>query len=223
MRDRKLIWESKSEATAFEKSVVDTAERCNSLIETFESFQDWMKITTHAEWLELVTDPGTYFDTVLLANVNLSTGGRQVDPEALSKLVQIDRDSYLNLVAGKPVSDGCKPCQKMKLKRGSTAISLSGYLSDKDYLIFESGQFYLNTEAIEIKKESFKTYLENQNQVEYYQHYLNLGKILNDHIRIGNLGPIQIRELAKITGLLALNNTLLLNEIKLSETIKNIK
>ena len=224
MEKRKLIWENKSETIAFEKDVISTAERCNSLLEIFESFQEWKKITTHSEWLELVGDPGEYFDEVLLANVNMSAGGRKPDPETAAKLFGIDRDNYLNMVAGKRIVESeCKPCQKLKIRKGTSAISLYQYQSNQDYLTFDSGRFYLNADAIEQKKEGFKIFLETEKQAEYYNHFVNLAKILNEHISINKLGGVQIEQLRSMTGLLLLNGKLILNDMKLSETLKYLK
>lgn len=178
---QKEIYFDKSSATAFEKSCTDVAERCNSLIETFETFQDWQKITTHAEWLELVADPGTYFDTVLLSNVNLSTGGRQADPAILASLVQVDREEYNNLTAGMPVSEGCKPCQKMKLKKGKSAITLSHYQQFENYMVFNAGNFTINEETISIKKDSFRIYADTPARIEIVTFWNNLVNTLNQY------------------------------------------
>ena len=87
-------------------------------------------------------------------------------------------------------------------------------------MIWGNGFFDLNNSAIETKKESFCIYIENKDQSEYYNHFVNLAKVLNEEIRINKLGTEKINQLANITGLLIINNTLVLNEFKLSETIK---
>ena len=219
MENRILIWNDKNAGNAFEKDVISTAEKCNSLIEAFQSFQDWKKIDTLQDWIDLVTDPGKYFDTVLITSVNLPTGGKQANPEVLARLVQVDRENYLNIVAGKPIAEGCKPCQKMKIKRGQTAISLSIYKQYQEYLIFNSG-FTLNEESISKKKEDFRIFAETEKQLNYYNHFVDLAKILNEHIEIGKLGPAQIDQLKSMTGLILLDNKLILNDMKLAETIK---
>jgi hypothetical protein len=222
MKNRILIYEDRKSANLFEQSCIDTMNECNSLIELFENFQPWQTITTHADWLELVTSPQTYFDTVLLANVKMSaTDDRKPDPGVLAQLFNIDRENWLNITSGKVINESeCKPCKKLQLKRGRTVISLSGYISDKDYLIFDSGLFSLNTDAIEKHKLSFNTYLENEKQSEYYTHCKRLAEILNQEIVISKLGPVQIQELAKIFGLQILDGRLILNDRKINDKIK---
>jgi hypothetical protein len=221
MKDRILIWNDKNAGNAFEKEVQSTAERCNSLIEAFESFLEGQKISTYQEWIDLCTSPEDYFDKILLASVDLKiSGNKKPSPDALSKLVQVDRENYLNIVAGKPIAEGCKPCQKMKIRKGSTAISLSSYKQYQDYLIFNSGNFTINEEIITKKKEDFKIFAETEKQLKYYSHFVDLAKILNEHIELNKLGNTQIDQLKSMTGLLLLDNKLILNDMKLAETIK---
>ena len=225
MKSKVLIYEDRNSATNFEKSVIDTMNQCNQLIELYESFQDFQKIITHSQWIELVTDPGAYYDTTIINGVDLkSTGNKQPDAGMIAKMYNLDRENYLNVTSGKPIkTDDCIPCRKMKLKRGSTAISLSSYRSDKDYLIFDSGRFYLNTDTIEIKKDSYNTYLENDRQIKYYDHFVSLAKILNEHDEINKLGTAQIEQLKNMTGLLILNNKLIVDDMKISQVIKYMK
>ena len=90
-------------------------------------------------------------------------------------------------------------------------------------MIWGNRSFDLDNSAIEIKKQSFCIYIENEKQSQYYDHYLNLAKILNSHIEVGKLGPVQIEQLAKMTGFQILDYKLVLNNMKLSETINLIK
>jgi hypothetical protein len=225
MKNKVLIYEDRNSATAFEKSVIDTAERCNSLIETFENFQDWKKITTLQDWLELVDNPKDYFDKILIASVNLSTGGRQADPSILASLVQIDRESYLNLTAGMPVSEGCKPCQKMKLKKGKSAITLSHYQQFENYLIFNSG-FTINEETIATKLEGFKTFADTPARIEIVTFWTNLVKTLNQYHDRYHITDEDKRLIGKSLKLQLSQGTagnFIINNQTLSYEIQNIK
>jgi hypothetical protein len=223
MKSKVLIYEDRNSATNFEKSVIDTMDQCNQLIELYESFQDFQKITTHSQWIELVTDPGAYYDLTIINGVDLK-GNKLPDAGMIAKMFNLDRENYLNATSGKTITtDDCVPCKKLQLKRGSTAISLSGYRSDKDYLIFYEGRFYLATDEIEKHKLSFNTYLENDKQAEYYNHFVTLAKILNEHIKLNKLGNSQLEQLKNITGLLILNNQLIVDDMTLARTIKYIK
>lgn len=221
MKDKKiLIWNDKNAGNAFEKDVISTAEKCNSLIEAFQSFQDWKKIDTLQDWIDLVTDPGKYFDKTVLTNVSLSTGGRTPEIESLCKLIGIDRENFLNITSGKSIVESeCKPCKKLKLKKGQTAISLSVYKQYQEYLIFNSG-FTINEETVLKQKEGFKIFAETEKQLKYYSHFVDLAKILNEHIELNKLGNTQIDQLKSMTGLLILNGKLILDDMKLAETIK---
>lgn len=219
MKSKVLVYEDRNSATNFEKSVIDTMNDSNQLIELYESFQDFQKIKQLSQWIELVTDPGGYYDKTIFNGLDLK-GSKLPDAGMIAKMYNLDRENYLNATTGKTLTTDCVPCKKLKLKRGRTAISLSGYRSDKDYLIFDSGRFYLNTDAIEKHKLSFNTYLENERQSEYYTHCKRLAEILNQEIAISKLGPVQVQELAKIFGLQILDGRLILNDRKINDKIK---
>ena len=225
MKDNRiLIYSDRAASEKLERNVNEVAEACNSVVEIFESFQEWKKITTHSEWLELVGDPGEYFDEVLLSNVNMSAGGRKPDPETAAKLFSVDRENYLSMVAGKRIVDPeCKPCQKMKIRKGTSAISINNYQQFESLLLFNSGHFTINEETITLKQEEFKIYLQTEKQHKYYDHFVSLAKILNEHIEINKLGTAQIDQLKSITGLLILNGKLIIDEIKMSTAIKYMK
>lgn len=89
-------------------------------------------------------------------SIYIASGGRQADVEALAKLLAIERDSYLNLVAGLPVTDlACVPCKKMKVRKDTTAIRPEQYQQYAHHMIFNSGNFTINEETISNHKDSF--------------------------------------------------------------------
>ena len=178
---KKEIYFDRSGAVAFEKSVIETAERCNDLIQIFENFQEWQKINTFDDWLDLVSDPKAYFDKVLFSNVDLKiTGARLPDPAVLAKLLAVERDSFMNLVAGFPIADpDCVPCQKMKIRKGTIAIRPEHFQLYENYLIFNSGNFTINEETIAIHKDSFKVFADTPAKMEIINFWQSLCDTLN--------------------------------------------
>jgi hypothetical protein len=182
MTNKKLIYEDRNAAKNFEKSVVETAERSNYLIDVFNGFQPWKKITIYGDWIDLVSDPEACFDAVLLSNVDLKvTDGRKADPQKLADLLAVDRISYMNLVAGLPVSEAdCIPCQKMaKIRKGTTAISLSSYQQYENYLMFNSGHFTMNEETVSSHKDKFRVYADTPARMEVVKFWQSLCDTLN--------------------------------------------
>jgi len=219
-----LIFNDKNGAKQFENDVIKTMSKCNSLIEIFEAFQPWQKITDITEWIDLVSSPGDQFDKALLSNVNMPTVGKVViNPGAIADIFSIDRDSYLNAVAGLPLKTDCEPCRKANIKKGSIAITFEDYETHSDYLTFENGRFYLNQDAINLHKETFKVIATSDTQIEYYDHFVKLAEILNKTIVVQKFGPEKINQLAKLTGFLLLNNKLVLDDMRLADILKYMK
>ena len=176
-----MIWESKSESIAFEKAVISTAEKCNSLVELFESFQEWKRIESLEDWIQLVDSPKDYFDKILIASLDLKVTGKQPNPEILAQLYGVDRSSFLNLTAGMPVNETCEPCKKLKIHKGSTAISLSSYQQFESFMIFNSGHFVLNIETVKVKKETFKIFADTEAKIKVVTFWESLCDILNQY------------------------------------------
>ena len=224
---QKEIYYDKSGAEAFEKSVIKTAESCNSLIETFESFQDWQKINTLQEWIELVSNPGEYFDKILLTSVNLSTGGRQANPEVLANLVSVDRENYLNITSGKAIIESeCKPCQKMRLKKGASAINIYQYQQFENYLVFNAGNFTLNEESVSAHKNSFKVYADTPAKseiIDYWQSLCDTLNLYHDRYHISADNKIQISKALKLQLSEGVDGRFVVNNQAVSYEILNVK
>ncbi|MBN1118229.1 MAG: hypothetical protein JXA77_13555 [Bacteroidales bacterium] len=225
MKEKVLISEGRDKAEAFTKDVNEVLEGCNSLINIFHEFQDLTHITTEEEFIELVTDPKEYLDRFLIAAVDLRTTGKaKIDPEQLARLLSIDRDNYLNLVAGIPVTEDCEPCRKVKkVRRGQLAIDLHNYQEYSSYLVFNSGIFTKNIPAIEEKKKSFRVYADSPEALQLVEHYENLCQTLNNAIEVHRLGQSHIKTLAGMFRLLVLGNKLVINNFMIAEQIKNRK
>ena len=139
---KKPIYTDVNAANNFEKDVIAAQLNCNKLIEIFETFQPFQQVRTLKDWLTLVTDPVKTFDDLVISNVNLKvTGTVKIDPAAVAKMISVDRENYLNLVAGKPLKSDCEPCKKISIKKGQTAITLSEFRRYADYLLFIDGGF----------------------------------------------------------------------------------
>jgi hypothetical protein len=228
MNDKKiLIWIDESAKRNFETNVLEVQQRCNELIDLFETFQEWQKVTSYKNWIDLITDPGGYFDKVLLSSVNLSiSGNKSPDPGELAKLVSVDRENYLNAVAGKPVKDDCIPCQKTRIRKGKIVISYETYKQYQDFLIFDTGNFYPNQEAIDRKAESFKIWAETDSQISIYELWQNLCKVLNEYDEMYNIplsGKEQIVKALKLQLSEGSQGKFIVNNISLSQLIKNAK
>ena len=156
---------------------------CNFLINIFEEFQPFMRISSIEDFEILVADPGALFDNLLLENIEIKAApGMAADPGQLAKLFNLERDAFLNVTAGKPVQiENCTPCQKMRLKPGQSAISLARYSAYKKYLVFTGGEFTINSDAIQQHEEAFDTYAETPQQLQTVSHYQDLVRILNEH------------------------------------------
>jgi hypothetical protein len=179
--ERVLIYIDRNGATTFQKAIEATQQSCNYLISTFEAFQDWKKIEIIHDWYDLVSDPQLMFDETLFQNVDLKvSGGKKPDSGMLAKMFNIERESYLTIVAGQSVIDPtCKPCQKLKKIKGTTAITYSEYQQYESFLIFENGGFSLNTLTINEHLEKFKTFASTPAQIETYKYWTNVCTVLN--------------------------------------------
>lgn len=222
---RQLIYTDKGKQADFQKQVNFVMFKSNDLIRIFNDNQPFIKIKTRNEAESLILGNIDFYDSIVLQNIKLPKNNLEVNISKLSELYSIPRSEFLKSIGLSPdyVSgcDTCKPSKTVKLK-GENIISLDQYNSYSEFLIWGNGFFDLNNSAIELKKQSFCIYIENENQSEYYNHCVNLAKVLNEEIRINKLGTEKINQLANITGLQILNNALVLNDFKLSETIKYI-
>ena len=176
-----LITHDRNGAAALKREIRESCEACNSLLSIFHEFQSWERVTTMAAFTALVSDPGQYFDEVLLRNVKLDTGGRQANPEVLASLVGIHRAEFLNAVAGLPLtSDDCIPCQRVKVRPGKTAISKRAFESYAQYLNFKDGTFTMDQSKVDTDLDKFNTYATSPEEIARYDLYKRVASILNE-------------------------------------------
>lgn len=181
MTNRILIYEETNRKTVFKQDVKDACRRCNELISIFHSFQDWQRIESLKQFIELCEDPGEYFDGLLIKQLDSLTAGKKPAPAPLAELLGVDRANFLNLTTGKPVSEGCEPCGRVKVKPGTQAISLREFNNYSEFLEFSGEGFTVNEDAVEKYASTFDFYAENEQEVAVFRHYQELCRSLNRH------------------------------------------
>jgi len=219
---KKLIFKDVKAEAAFIAGVESARDRCNELTDLFNNMQPWERINNVEAFKELVTDPGAYYDRVLLSNVQL-TGGMRPNPEVLARLFDLPRQEFLNICAGVSYNiEGCASCQKVKrIRRGKPCISLAEYRRQSDYLIFNAGDFQINEEAVNRHAEAFNTYAETSGQVEIVTHWETLINVLNSHAKLYPIPQGSKQTVAKALGL-NLSHALYGDFMLTSETLKNL-
>ena len=220
---KKPIYVDVNAANNFEKDVTAAKMKCNQLISIFETFQPFHRIMSIEDWMILVEDPVKTFDELLVTNVNLKvTGNVKIDPAVIAKMISVDRENYLNLVAGKPLKSDCEPCRKISIKNGQTAISLSEYRRYSDYLLFEDGLFSVNQDEVEKHRKSFIVFAESPAAIELLNQYENLVKVLNDAIAFHQVNWTNVELIAKMFNLSSFEGKVMINEFELQKTIKQL-
>lgn len=218
---KKPIYVDVNAANNFEKDVTAVQLNCNQLIEIFETFQPFQQVRTYNDWLTLVTDPVKTFDDLVISNVNLKvTGTVKIDPAAVAKMISLDRENYLNLVAGKPLKTDCEPCKKISIKNGQTAISLSEYMRFADYLLFEDGLFYINQVEVDNHKKTFEVFAESPSAIELLNRYESLVDTLNDAITFHKVNWTNVDLIAKMFDLSSYQGKIMINQYEFQKTIK---
>jgi len=205
MTQKLLISTDRNGIAEFQKAVQGTAEAANQLIQVYEAFQPWEKVTSLDQFTELVSDPKKYFDDTIVVNVHVTARGLTVDPEQAARLFNISRDLYNNAVSGMPlVMDDCPECQRAKVKPGKRAISKHEFSAYRDYLTFDAGTFTVNSEAVDSSLDKFNFYISTPEEIAIYNLYHDIVKLLN---QITELSPITPAERETIKTALKLHLT----------------
>jgi hypothetical protein len=180
MTKKILISTDNNALNEFKKAVQGTCDAANQLIQAYEAFQPWEKVRTIEAFMALVSDPKQAYDVAIIANIGVTAKGLQPDPAQAARLFNLHRDEFLNLVAGLPLTNNdCIPCKQVKVKPGKQAISKRSYEAYAEYLIFNSGTFTLNIEAVEAATERFNFFASSQEQVQRYEMFTGLVQALN--------------------------------------------
>lgn len=213
MEQEILLNENRSAVKDFQRSVDNVLARSQELVDQFHQFQIWKRINTKDDFIQLIEDPAEYFDQVLINNTELkSTGNLRPNPEMVAKMFDVERESWQNLVAGKPIRSDCKPCNKTTIRKGTRSISLAEFNQYQKFVIFQDGTFYPDESAIQAKKESFKKFAKSPEEIKLVKHHQDLVTILNEHFKKGLCGPANIQEVAKLLNLRFVENKVYLNE-----------
>lgn len=178
----KHIFTDRHRAADFRTAIAETCEQCNELIRLFNTFQPFEQIKSEAEFTRLCTDPQSYFDDILIAQVSPSILGKQqrLNPEPIANMLSIDRANFLNMVAGIPIRDrDCEPCRKAKIKPGQRAIHLNTYRHYQNYLTFDGGEFEINTPAVDEAVRKFDVYASTPEEEAVITHFDQLCELLN--------------------------------------------
>jgi hypothetical protein len=218
---KKPIYTDVNAANNFQKSVTAAQMKCNQLIEIYQTFQPFHRISTLKDWMILVRDPVKTYDDVLISNVNLKvTGDRSVDPGPLANMIGLDRESYLNMVSGKPLKSTCLPCQKISVKKGQVAISHEEYQRYQDFLLFIDGGFSINQDEVNEYKKSYDVYAESPAAVDLIDHYEHLVNTLNDAITYHQVNYANVASLAKMFNLTSYEGKVMINEMEIALKVK---
>jgi len=205
MTQKLLISTDRNGIAEFQRAVQGTAEAANQLIQVYEAFQPWEKVTSLDQFTELVSDPKKYFDDTIVVNVHVTARGLTVDPEQAARLFNISRDLYNNAVSGMPlVMDDCPECQRAKVKPGKRAISKHEFSAYREYLIFSAGRFSVDQSKIDADLDKFSTYAESEEELSLYTLHHDLVNILNEYT---SLYPISSTDRLAIKGALKLHLT----------------
>ena len=208
-----LINENRSAVKEFQRTIDTVITRGQDLIDTFHAFQNFKKIKSVEDFYKLLESPAEYFDEILINNVELkATGNLRPNAELVAKMFDIDRDNFLNLTSGLPISEGCEPCKRTKIIKGQRSISLGQYQQYIQYILFNEGILSVNEPAVLERKEQFKKYAKSPEEIKLVKHYHDLVTILNEHMNQGLCGPANIQEVATLLNLRIVENKVYLNE-----------
>lgn len=222
--EKKLIYTDRHAQAQFLAGVETARDRSNELIEIFNAMNEWQRIDSLKDFILLVTNPVSYFDMVMIQNLNTGgMGNGRPNPEALAQLYDIPRQSYINMIEGVYYDDpGCIPCGKVKkLRKGKPVIHREGFERYQAFLLFTSGSFTLNEEAIAEHSKSFETWAVTSGQQEIVAHWESLVNMLNTHDSFYPVAGGLKQSIAKGLGLMlteAISGSFMIS----SETLKNL-
>lgn len=170
-------------AADFQTRVEGAAQRSNDLLSIWHEFQPFHRCTDIETFEQIASAPGAMFDAVLIDAVQMTVkGGLKPSAEQVAKLYNIDRENFYNLCEGRAVKlETCAPCQRAKAKPGKTSISLAEFRKYEPYLIFDEGEFIINTETLEEHQKQYDFYATSPAQLNIVKHYDDLTAILNKH------------------------------------------
>lgn len=223
----KLIFKDTAAKNTFRKELETVQLKAYQLIKAFNQHQSFVKIHSQDEFTALLQNPVEYYDTILIDSIDISSKtGLKPQPSVLAALYNIPRENYIESLGYELINDSsCEGCQKaeVKLIHRKEVLTLENYQKYAAYLKFINGTFIIDEAALEEKLNEFDIYAETPEALQMVEHYEKLCQVLNEAIEFHKLGTVQIQTLAQMFGLLILDNKLIINDIKLSQTIKYLK
>lgn len=199
METKILLNEGKDQALAFQQAVQNVMTRSNELIDAWHKWQDFDQVETYDDFLTLINDPVARMDQLLISSVdiNIAGGKTKIVPAALAPMLGIDYESWLNLVAGKPIKLDCEPCRKTKIRKGQSVISLQEFKQYEKYLAFQNSRFVVADQAVKEKQETFAVYTTSEQQNELHEFWENACNTLNQLHTKGYFGNTAFINLQK--------------------------
>lgn len=196
-----LIYQDNGAKQTFRLACETTAAQANDLIGCFEEFQDLAVINTSAEFERFVADPIAYYDETLRTGVNLqASGNRTPDPATLARLYSYERENYISVLSGLPVTEDCGPCKSSRIvkRAGKPAITSTRWNVYRDYLSFTPTGFELNDEAITAHCEKFSYYATEPKQLQVVELFNQLIDVLNKFDAMSPLTPTDKEALTRM-------------------------
>jgi len=215
-KEKILVYTDNGRAADFEKDINEVIERANNLLNAWHKFQYWHKVKTSDEAYAIIKDPAGAMDAILLNSIDLKVaGGTKVNVEVIANMLNCDRDNWRAFIQGMPVYN-CQVCDGLKI--GRRAISLNELEQYNEYIKWNR-LFIADDQAIELKKQSFKTYAETPQQLKLYNHFTSLKDELTEHIKLGLIGPDRLKQITDALNLRYVGNVIYLNDEYLNNLI----
>ena len=200
--EKVLLNEGKEQVMAFQMSVNNVITRSNELIDAWNTFQDFQQISSYDDFIELISDPVAMLDKLLIGAVDIKIIGKaKINPSVIAEMLNIDRDSWINIVEGKPVAIDCIPCRKMKIRKGALVISLLEFQQYEKYMTFQAGRFVAAEQEVKEHQKTYQVFAESPSQIATYKHWQDLVKVLTEHKKRGYLGAVALETIARLCGL----------------------
>jgi hypothetical protein len=228
MKDKKiLIFKESGKQANFLKDVNEVKDIANSLIELYNSKQPWGRIETITDFESLYSNPLAMFDKTLLANIDISaTGGRLPDPKTLAELFKIDRAGFMEEIGQSEPEEDCPGCKKRPQTIKVARIKISAkFYQYAEYLYFINGTFVLNDEAIKLHLDTLNVYAETDEQLKFYNHWVELCEMLNRHDKIHGInisGKQQTASALRVQLSEGMSGKFVINNMALAEQIRYI-
>jgi hypothetical protein len=185
-----LLNEGREQCIAFQQSVQDVVQRSNELISLWHRFQEWGTIETTEDFIELVKDPIGRLDKLLINAVDIKVVGKKtkLNPEAISGMLNIDYQSWVNIIEGREPKTDCIACRGVRMRRGVKAITLPEFWLYSNFLTFEKGRFVAINEAVKEHQKTFQVFTASPQQNELHEFWENACNVLNELRSKGYLG-----------------------------------